>query len=283
MSEKIIVRQMTLDDLYDVIRIANMSFPFTGRRPSVVGPYIIGRLYYDPKFQFVALMNGRIAGFITCKREDGRKAELTYIAVHPGYRGRGVGRALVRKLEETLKNHGYEYIWLVTQPMAKNFYIKLGYEVFKILYKVGIEILDKVIEKPNFEIKYTSLDEIIKIAKSVSDWNVLLTYFVRVYEREPDKALIVKSNGRLIGVVIGETDEYNKDFLIVRYVYSESGELEDYMKLLEAMKYVASLKGYRWIGYATENVNLVDKLKKDGWIENPLPTFMHTIYMHKYL
>ena len=74
MSEKIIVRQMTLDDLYDVIRIANMSFPFTGRRPSVVGPYIIGRLYYDPKFQFVALMNDKIVGFITCKREDGRKA-----------------------------------------------------------------------------------------------------------------------------------------------------------------------------------------------------------------
>jgi len=101
---------MKLRDLKEVIRIANMSFPFTGRRPSVFGPYVIDRLYRDPHFQFVALTNGKIIGFITCKRESEKEAELTYIAVHPDFRGVGIGSKLVSTLENRLRDHEYRRV-----------------------------------------------------------------------------------------------------------------------------------------------------------------------------
>ena len=277
----ITVRKMTLRDLYYVIRIANMSFPFTGRRPSVVGPYIVNRLYQDPEFQFVANLNDKIVGFITCRRENESKAELTYIAVHPAFRGKGVGKKLVRTLENSLRERGYKYLWLVTQPMAKPFYENIGYKVFRIIYRLGLEILDKTIEKTTQKLRYMTLKDAVKLASNVSDWDKMLSTFLRVYEKEPDKAIMISRDNKIIGFIISETDLYNKDFLIIKYAYYRS--IEDLTKLLEATEYVASLKGYRWLGYSTEDLEMVKELKKLGWSENPLPTFMDTIFVDRSL
>ena len=274
---------MKIQDLNDVIRIANMSFPFTGRRPSVIGPYVIDRLYNDPNFQFVALIGGRIVGFITCKRQNKKDAELTYIAVHPNYRGIGIGRKLVHALENKLKSYKYERVWLVTQPMAKNFYIRLGYRVFRITYRLGYELLDKNIEIPNnVNFKNATLNEILSFIKFIKNWNIPLTYFIKVYEKEPDKALIVSRNDNEIGFIIAETDEYNRDLLIIRYFWSRNDTVDDFLTLINSIMYIASLKGYRWLGISLSNNTLVNELKKREWIENPLPTFMNIIYMEKY-
>ncbi len=277
------IRNMTLKDLPQVIRIANMSFPFTGRRPSVVGPYIIGRLHKDPDFQFVAIADGQVVGFITCLRQDSKKAELTYIAVHPAYRRKGVGKSLVSTLEKALREQGYEYIWLVTQPMARPFYEKLGYSVFKISYKLGKELLGKEIKKPEAEIITPTLEDAVEIAQKLDDWPQALTHFIKAYEKEPDKAIIARKHGEYLGIITAKADEYNHDLLVITYANTPTKNPENILELIEIMEYIASLKGYRWIGHTTQNQTILEKLKQKGWVENPLPTFMHTIYMHKKL
>jgi ribosomal protein S18 acetylase RimI-like enzyme len=50
----------------------------------------------------VEVADGEVAGFLTWKQHHPASAEITWLAVHPGHRGRGVGTALVEELARTL-------------------------------------------------------------------------------------------------------------------------------------------------------------------------------------
>ena len=168
--------------------------------------------------------------------------------------------------------------------MAKRFYLKLRYDVFRVTYRLGYELLDKSIEVPcDVNLKSATLDDILSLVKFTKEWNVPLIHFVKVYERESDKALVVLKGNERIGFVIAETDEYNRDLLTIKYLWMKDDKVNNFLTLVNSIMYVASLKGYRWLGVSLDNEKLVNELKKRGWIENLLPTFMNTIYMEKYL
>jgi ribosomal protein S18 acetylase RimI-like enzyme len=81
----------------------------------------------------VALVEGERVGLLTWVADAlGRTAEIRAVAVDPGARGRGIGRALFGAAHAAIDAAGIERVWLVTtndNAPAIHLYESLGYEV----------------------------------------------------------------------------------------------------------------------------------------------------------
>ena len=91
---------------------------------------------------FAAFVNGKIVGFVTYKEINMEAVEMSWMAVYPKYRNKGIGTKLVKKtldklknkyrvcevktLAETRKDEGY--------AKTRNFYQRLGF--------ISLEIID---------------------------------------------------------------------------------------------------------------------------------------------
>lgn len=89
---------------------------------------------------FVAEVDGRVVG-LACLRvlsnlcDPTPYAELSELIVHPGYRRRGVGRDLVRKIEAQARVQGADRLVLMTawrNSEAHAFYYALGYRLYTV-------------------------------------------------------------------------------------------------------------------------------------------------------
>jgi len=96
-------------------------------------------LAYYPETFFVAKNNGDVAGFVAGGVEDTGEevyGHIMNLAVAPGYRRRGIGRNLIRRLEREYVVLGASAVQLevrVTNTGAQEFYRRLGYrEVFQV-------------------------------------------------------------------------------------------------------------------------------------------------------
>ncbi|MDD2473734.1 MAG: ribosomal protein S18-alanine N-acetyltransferase [Methanoculleus sp.] len=96
-------------------------------------------LAYYPETFFVAKNNGNLAGFVAGGVEDTGEevyGHIMNLAVAPGYRRRGVGWQLIRRLEQEYAVLGASGVQLevrITNTGAQEFYHRLGYqEVFQI-------------------------------------------------------------------------------------------------------------------------------------------------------
>ena len=69
--------------------------------------------------------------------EDNDKYHVGRIAVLREYRGVGAGSAIMNALEDTARSDGILYIVLSDQRRARDFYLKLGYEM------IGDEYLEE--------------------------------------------------------------------------------------------------------------------------------------------
>ena len=94
----------------------------------------IGRVFDPNEFDFetdslhfVAIDQGRLVGCVLFHRR-GLTGRLYQMAVAPDYQGQGLGRALVRGLEEVLVAEGVEEVVLHARVTAAGFYGTLGYE-----------------------------------------------------------------------------------------------------------------------------------------------------------
>jgi ribosomal protein S18 acetylase RimI-like enzyme len=78
-------------------------------------------------------VNGRAAGFAMGNKESG---EMWVIAVLREFEGRGIGRRLLRLVEDWLFSQGWKEIWLTTDPdenfRAVGFYRRGGWKDWKI-------------------------------------------------------------------------------------------------------------------------------------------------------
>ena len=63
---------------------------------------------------------------------DGSTGEVLVVAVLPNYKGNGIGRTLMERVQDWLFSEGHEEIWLITTPdpgtRAYGFYRKLGWQ-----------------------------------------------------------------------------------------------------------------------------------------------------------
>ncbi len=77
--------------------------------------------------------NGEVGGFAM---GDAEQAELTVMAMLPQYEGKGIGGALLTRVETWLAAEGCSRIWLTTdinpELRAYGFYLRHGWEDWKI-------------------------------------------------------------------------------------------------------------------------------------------------------
>lgn len=123
------LRRATEDDVPAIVAIERESFvdPWSGEtfRQSLE--------YWADSF-FVAVVDGQVAGFVVGGLEDTSEAVYGHIcnfAVAEAFRGRGIGRMLVRRAEHQFAIHLAEGVQLevrVSNTHAQVFYRKQGYE-----------------------------------------------------------------------------------------------------------------------------------------------------------
>ena len=80
---------------------------------------------------FVVKVRGRIAGMVTAGEKNGR-GDIGLLAVHPDFKGKGIGTALVKKADDFFYQHGQSHSQVVTQKKnipALDLYKKRGYVV----------------------------------------------------------------------------------------------------------------------------------------------------------
>ncbi|ASJ02497.1 GNAT family acetyltransferase [Thermococcus profundus] len=146
-----VIRKATLDDVKGIVNVHTAGEELSGlsvrERYLRGGPWMsvetcsvhINALLLDGQYPIVAELDGRIVGeaevFLSeepIKGEIKRIAHLDLIEVHPDFRGRGVGRALIEYIE---RNFADRAELLTTQPSeeAAGFYKKLGFD--RVLYE----------------------------------------------------------------------------------------------------------------------------------------------------
>ena len=123
--EPIIVRKMKLTDIDSVVDIEKNSFPIPWTKSTFMAEIKMNKLarYY------VVEVDGRVVGYggLWLIMDE---AHITNIAIHPEYRGKGIGKKLVGGLiEETSKINIYK-ITLEVRPSntaALALYRKFGF------------------------------------------------------------------------------------------------------------------------------------------------------------
>ncbi|MBP1910991.1 GNAT family N-acetyltransferase [Thermococcus stetteri] len=145
------IRVATLDDVRGIVDVPTAGEKLSGlsvrERYLRGGPWMsvetcavhINALLLEGQYPIVAEVNGRTVGeaevFLSEEPINGemrRIAHLDVIEVHPDFRGRGIGRALIGHIEERFKR---EAELLTTQPdeEAIGFYKKIGFS--EVLYE----------------------------------------------------------------------------------------------------------------------------------------------------
>ena len=118
--------EMTCDHLDEVLAIEQASFPTPWSR------YAFTYELQENEFAhyIVALVQGRVVGYagIWVLLDE---AHLTSIAVHPEWRGRGLGRALMGEMLALARSLGVRAMTLEVRPSnlpARRLYASLGFE-----------------------------------------------------------------------------------------------------------------------------------------------------------
>lgn len=93
------------------------------------------KLDIQPELLFVAVTDNQIIGS-AMSGFDGHRGWVYYVAVHPEYRRRGIGSALMKKVESELIDMGCPKINL--QIRADNHQVKLFYE------SLGYDVEDRI-------------------------------------------------------------------------------------------------------------------------------------------
>ena len=84
----------------------------------------------------VAEVDGRVVGFLTLERHFDHSAEITWMAVEPSWRGRGVGHALIEQLVGRLRDEGRSLLLVMTLgPSHDEGSVEDGYERTRRFYQ----------------------------------------------------------------------------------------------------------------------------------------------------
>lgn len=88
--------------------------------------------HYNPDLCFVAVIDGRVAGYVMTRVQSG-SGDLASLAVHPDFRKRGAGAALLAATEDRIKGYGINEITLEvrkTNLPGLGFWGKMGFIPF---------------------------------------------------------------------------------------------------------------------------------------------------------
>ncbi|MDN4595064.1 GNAT family N-acetyltransferase [Polycladomyces subterraneus] len=121
------LRSFQLSDAHDVSEIWKLN---TSAKPEAETLQVLTQqLARDRDLVLVAEVDNRVVGAIVGV-QDGTSGFFYCLAVHPSYQRRGIGRSLIRALEERLRKKGVKRLWITVDPGTEKllpFYQHLGY------------------------------------------------------------------------------------------------------------------------------------------------------------
>ena len=125
-----IIRPYESADLDEVIALWKVVFP---NAPAHNDPFsdIQYKLKIQPELFFVAADDDNLVG-TAMSGFDGHRGWVYYVAVHPDYRRRGIGTALMKEVERALVKMGCPKLNLQIRAgnaQVQSFYDSLGYSV----------------------------------------------------------------------------------------------------------------------------------------------------------
>jgi ribosomal-protein-alanine acetyltransferase len=133
METEVRIRPVILTDLSDIMRIENMSFNFDSFSHRQF-TYLITKA--KGAF-FTALSEEKVAGYISLLEHSRRHSVRIYgIAVHPDYRGRKIGQALIDEAKQYTVNKNIHRLSLeveINNKAAITLYQKNGFLITGIL------------------------------------------------------------------------------------------------------------------------------------------------------
>jgi len=121
----VIVRQAKIFDLPEIMGIEKLSFEETYPR----GIFLMF-LENNPDTFLVAEYGGRVIGYVMAYLKPDLEGHVMSIAVHPDYRGSGVGSTLLTEVIKRLFSRGAEYVGLevrVSNERAIKLYERFGF------------------------------------------------------------------------------------------------------------------------------------------------------------
>ncbi|MGQ4891173.1 MAG: ribosomal protein S18-alanine N-acetyltransferase [Candidatus Njordarchaeia archaeon] len=122
-------RRATMDDIKEIQEIERMSFKYP------YSTYYQKSLLINADIYYVVELGNRIVGYIIARKEN-NLGHIVSIAVHPAFRGIGIGKAMMIKAEEDLKKLGCYRVYLevrVSNDVAIKLYKSLGYRIFRVI------------------------------------------------------------------------------------------------------------------------------------------------------
>jgi ribosomal-protein-alanine N-acetyltransferase len=121
----IAIEPMRLRDLPDILRIEKLSFT----TPWSKNAFLSELLENDRAFYLVARIGEQAVGYVGVWLVAG-EGHITNVAVHPGFRQRGIGRQLMLAIEQLAKERRAQRMTLEVRrsnAVAQGLYRQLGY------------------------------------------------------------------------------------------------------------------------------------------------------------
>jgi len=262
---------MTLRDLPKIVRIANQAFLEMGRKPHRFGSAMLQRLRQMPDLQLVALKQGKAVGFLDGSIDPKGEAIVNWIAIHPSFQGEGIGRALLSEYEGRMKTKGFKKV-LVGTPYARGFYESCGYTCINITYNLVKELVGVPITGCNtLEARRLELEDLPKVIDTFGEdlSRTFLESFFQTYEKEPEKALCTIRNGKIVGLIVGRTNQWSSELVEVAFFHALDSET--LLCVIKDLELECSRRGVRFLGVSTEDQGIVKRLEDEGWKIESMP------------
>lgn len=129
MNKNLYIKPMTIK-FYDEIYSMWSNIPGIGLSNADSEKSIEKYLERNPNLSFICCDGNKIVGTILCGH-DGRRGYIHHTCVSPEYRGQNIGKSLVKKALEELKNQGIDKCHLFVfhdNEIGNNFWNRLGWK-----------------------------------------------------------------------------------------------------------------------------------------------------------